>query len=380
MVDEGEIDDKTKDMASRDQRKQKDRKLLLFFGICLVISLCINIIGAFIISRFDLISLINGITSSVMFAFFLTGFLGFKYNNKNEGRIIPSKTVFKWIAKISLIFGIVFTGFIYYYEVLPQTENEALTIHIIILLSLYFGGFVAGFLIQLVFLIVSFGVMGIISAWLRGGVADILVEITKITPNITDSMKEKNKKVYMNYSRLRWFFNIPDLVDTKTLSIKHDGINTNFPWPIFKKALMWELFLGTILVIYISFNPFFLNLTDITWLINLSLNISFIIPMLVLPWFIFMRLDAKIKGPVKDFMLFSGLSSRVVQTFVAFGTIIVIVRLALIERNIFDILRSFISYYMFFIVIAIIFTFVYFNYFNENLARNIFKKYEDIKD
>ncbi len=380
MDDEGGETNKNDNLASWEYRKQKDRKLLRFFLIWLGLLLFMNIAVAFIISQVAINSLIDGTVSSVMFSFFITGILGLKYNNKNEGRIVPTKKVLSWFAKIALIFAIVFMILIYFSEVLPETEDEALFIHIIILLSLYFGGFLAGFLIQLVMFITGFGVMGIISTWLRGGVPDILVEIKKITPNTTDSMKEKNKKVYGNYSRLGWFFNIPDLIDTKTLSIKHDGINSKFPWPIFKKALKWEIFLGTILVIYISFNPFLLKVTDITWLINLSLNISFIIPMLVLPWFIFLRLEAKIKGPVRDFSLFSGLSQRVVQSFVAFGTIILIVRFGLMDRDILDMLLSFLGYYMFFIVTAIIFTFVYFNYFNEDLARDIAMRYENIKD
>jgi hypothetical protein len=379
-MDDGSAVSESGECTTYEYRKNNDKKLLRFFLFWLVLLLCLNLAGVFLFSDADLFTLINGLTSSVLFAMFFTGFIGLKYNINNEGRIIPTKKVLKWMAVISLVFGFIFTGIIYYYEVLPGTESEAFAIHVMILLMIYLGGFIAGFLSQLVLFITSFGVMGVISAWLRGGVPDILVEITKITPNTTDSMKEKNKKVYGNYSRLGWFFSIPHVIDTKTLSIKHDGVNSEFPWSIFKRALKWELFLGTILVIYISFNPFLLNVSEVTWLVDLSLNISFIIPMLVLPWFILLRLDAKIKGAARDFSLFSGLSQRVVQSFVAFGTIILIVRLAVLKRDILALLQSFITYYMFFTAIVVIFTFVYFNYFNENLARDIFHRYEDIKD
>jgi hypothetical protein len=109
-------------------------------------------------------------------------------------------------------------------------------------------------------------------------------------------------------------------------------------------------------------------------------NISILIPIFILPWFIYLRLDAKIQGPIKDFKLFNGLSSRMFQTLVAFGTLLLLVRLALKNPAFMRVVLSFAGYFMFFICGLIIFTFIYFNYFENDLAADIVKKYEEMKE
>jgi hypothetical protein len=107
---------------------------------------------------------------------------------------------------------------------------------------------------------------------------------------------------------------------------------------------------------------------------------SFFIPWLVLPWFIFRRLDAGIPGPSRKFMLYDGLRSRLFGTLVAIGTLITIIRLALRDIAISTILSSFFSYYTSFILLAAIFTFVYFNYFEDGLAEDVTNRYDRLKE
>ena len=115
-------------------------------------------------------------------------------------------------------------------------------------------------------------------------------------------------------------------------------------------------------------------------LFSIASNVSTFIPLLILPWFIYLKLDAKIKGPVKDFKLFNGLSSRMFQTLVAFGTILILVRMALRNPGFWSVLQSFIGFFMFFLAGVLLITFVYFNYFENDLAEDIIRKYEEIKE
>jgi hypothetical protein len=193
-------------------------------------------------------------------------------------------------------------------------------------------------------------------------------------------MKKKDIKAYIGYSALKWFFIIPSSLDTQTLIINHVKPKKQFPWPILKKALMWQILLGAIVIIYISLNPFFLEVTSFQGLFNIASNISILIPFIILPWFVLRRLNARITGPVKDFQLYSGIVYRMYRTFVTLGTIIIIIRLALKTVNPRDVITAFPIYYMFFIAIIFILTLVYFNYFENVLAKDIANRFTKLKD
>jgi hypothetical protein len=261
----------------------------------------------------------------------------------------------------------------------PPVEGST-AMMIVMFIGLFIGGFAAGFLGQILIMIMGFGMIGVMSALVRNKTPDMLVEITKITPNITDSAKKRDKKTYRGFIWLEWAFNIPDVLDTETLTIDCGSVEKKFPWPIFKKAVLLQIFFGIIIVAYISFSPFLLDMTDMPALFSTATGVSNFIPMFILPWFIYLRLDAKIKGPVKDFKLFDGLYSRMFQTLVAFSTLILIFRMAVRDPDFWDVMANFTSYIIFFTIGIFIFTFVYFNYFNEDLAIDIAEKYEKMKD
>jgi len=58
---------------------------------------------------------------------------------------------------------------------------------------------------------------------------------------------------------------------------------------------------------------------------------------------------------------------------------ILLIRLALVKTDLHQLFWSFVSYYSLFLVSAAIFTFIYFNYFENDLARNIAKRYRKIE-
>jgi hypothetical protein len=125
----------------------------------------------------------------------------------------------------------------------------------------------------------------------------------------------------------------------------------------------------------ITFNPALYANTDVTRLVAISGTVAFFIPLLVLPWFIYKRLDAKIDGPVRPFRLFDGLRTRTIQTFVAAGTLIILVRLAIMEFSIWFILATFFTFAFNIVFLTFVFTLVYFNYFENDLALHIATEY-----
>ena len=325
--------------------------------------------------------IVNSLFSSLLITFFITGILVFRYYSKRG--IISTKKIFKWSAIAAVIAAPVFTAFLFL-DTLSKTSDPNLYLwsnaSYAALIGMYIGMFLAVFLTFVLLIFIGFGMIGILSALERGIAPEILLHVSRITPHISDSMKKKDIKAYVGYSVLRWFFIIPGALDTKTLIISHVKPEKQFPWPLLKKAMMWQILLGAIVIIYISLNPFFLEGTSFQSLFNIATNISIVIPFIILPWFIFLRLNARINGPVEDFQLYSGVAYRMYRSFVTLGTLIIIIRLALKNVNPRDVIAAFPIYYVFFIITIFFLTFVYFNYFENDLAKDIASRFTEIKD
>jgi len=325
--------------------------------------------------------IVNSLYLSLLITFFIIGILAFHYYSK--GGIISTKKIFKWFAITAAIIAPVFTA-VLFLDTLSKNIDPNLYLwsnaSYAALIGMDIGMFFAVFLVFVLLLFIGFGMIGVLSALERGAAPEILLHVSRITPHISDSMKKKDIKAYIGYSALRWFFITPSSLDTKTLIISHVNPKKQFPWPILKKALMWQILLGAIVIIYISLNPFFLESTSFQSLFSIATNISIMIPFVILPWFVLLRLNARIKGPVKDFQLYSGIAYRMYRTFVTLGTLIIIIRLALKNVNPRDVIAAFPIYYMFFITIIFILTFVYFNYFENDLAKDVADRFTEIKD
>jgi hypothetical protein len=363
--------------------KRIERRIIIFFSVWFTLAI-INFVVVLLVLGIDgLLAAISALIAMTIGAFTLTGILSFIYYRKKA--IIPTKWLFKRASKISLVIGLVFS--IGMYLLLTETtildsdqvEADSTTL-ILMFVGLFIGGFVTAFTTFLLFLFYGFGIISILTIIIRSKTPDMLVEITKITKNLTESTKKEDRRKYMGFVWLGWAYGIPDVLDTSTLSIREGDFNDEFPKQDFRKAVLWQFFFGIVLVVYISFSPFLLDYANMQQLFSVSSISTTFIPLLILPWFIYLKLDAKIKGPVKDFKLFNGLSSRMFQTLVAFGTILLLIRMALRNPAFLEVMASFVIFFIFFIPGVYIGTFVYFNYFENDLASDIAKRYGELKE
>jgi hypothetical protein len=211
----------------------------------------------------------------------------------------------------------------------------------------------------------------------RHSTSDTLVGISEITHFTSDSVKKEDKKNSLGYAALQWAFDIPETIDTKQLSIKPQEPSKTYPWQRFKTTFKWQVIISLVIAIDIVLNPLLHEDMTMQELFGLTALISMLIPLLVLPWEIYERLDAKIKGIVRDFRLYKGLRSRTVQTVVAFGTLIIFGRLALERMDIEELILGFVQLFITFVSIAFISTFVYYNYFEDDLAKDISQEFNE---
>ncbi len=377
MAEEEPLERKNQ-LHQKDHWDRIDRRILLFFGFWFSLAIIATSIAGYFIGIESFFVIITVLITLTVGAFFTTGMLAFFYYRKTS--IIPTKKVIVWAVKLSLVFGLVFAVVLFILIVFYMEDQIGTELLVFMFIGLYIGGILTSLATFFLFYFFSFGIMAVISVFIRRKTPDFLVEITKITSNITETTKKRDRKKYRGYVWLAWAYGIPDVLDTRTLKIDMVEPRKRFPWPSFKKAMFWQFFFGIVLVIYISFSPFLWDFADMQDLfMNSSCGTAFL-PLLIIPWFIYLRLNARLSGPVKEFHIFDGLSARMFQTLVAFGTLVLLVRMALKNPAILEVMYSFIVFFIFFVSGVFIGTFVYFNYFEDELAQDVYRRYNELKD
>ena len=351
-----------------------------FTGSFIILSIlgCVPLIFIFR-ANFDQIT--NALYISFTISFIFTGI--FVYLNYRKRGIIPTKKILVWFTKLAVIIAPALTAIIYYIAITENPDPElaiGTLAFFVMIIFIYIGMVLAFFLALFLIMIIGMGMMGVLSAVIRGVTPEILLHVSRITPNVIDTAKSPNSKMPKIYSILSWLYCIPEELDSRTLSINRGKPVKHFPWSSVKKAIWWQFLFGVVVIIYISLNPLYLGSMSFQKLFNIATNITTFIPFIIIPWFIFLRLDARIKGVVRDYNMYDGIVYRMYRTFVTLGTIIIIIRLGLKSVDPYEVMITLSTYFVIFLGGTILITFVYFNYFENGLARNVASRYRKIKD
>ena len=358
------------------KRKKADKKILFTFKILIIIVLAFSIFNLVIRGRLGLLTFINLLFNGLTVSFFFTGLISWYHYGKNH--ILGYWKLLVYLVVIFAVISAVFISalFIHY----RGLDVQIFGVSIAFRLWTFILGFVTSVLGlifgYLIFLVVGFGAIGVLTASLRRHTPSLFEYIKNLTKNTSQKMKDQNIYRYLSSKAVSWIFDIPTYLETNTLKIKRPESETTFPKNKFKKALVWEIFFCIILAINISLNPILLQHFSLNQLLGITSSIAVFTPLIVLPWFVYLKLEVEIEAPAKNFRLYEGVKSRVLSLFVALGTLITFVRLSLerIDPKVF--LISFSGYLLGILILTVLFTFVYFNHFWEDLVKDIYSEYK----
>jgi hypothetical protein len=360
---------------------ENDKKILKAFFIVFIILFTLGIIPFIITGNSNLVELVSAFFISLLFAFFVAGIFAYGYSRRSA--IIPTKKILKWFALISIPIATVTMLMVLFFAITVQEFPKDTIVLVVMPIILFFIMFLMVILIMIVLFFESFGIVGVLVALVRAISPRILLRVSRISASksVGNLKNKKIAKLSKRDSLISWAFAIPDVLETKTLKINHGRPRNWFPWSVFYKAMWWQTLFGAVIIVYISFNPLYVKTElDFQNLFSIASNITILVPFIILPWFIFLRLDAKIKGQVKDYQLYRGIVYRMYQTFFTLGTIIIIIRLGLERIDPGVILLTLPVYYLFFISTIFLVSFIYLNYFENGLAWEVAKKYRKVKD
>jgi hypothetical protein len=333
-----------------------DRVLLVFFSICVVLMVLLVVIS------YPPLAILVPLLGGMLAVFFMTGLPAAVFYWK-KGTVSTA-----WLLLALVILSLAYMGGLYAghgSEKLPAPFD-----------SYGVGGELAFFylfalVVLLLYVFVGFGMMWLLSFAQRMSLPDSFGDIKAMTAHDTGDGPSWRSEHFWKALVLGAVFNIPDHLDSGTLYLKPGKKRKQFPWHELIRAFGWTMVFGVFIIMLIALNPFLKELPAFQNIFDISAFISFFVPLLVIPWFIFKRLDVRIKGPVKDFRLYKGLRSRITRSVLALSTLIIFIRMALPTLSLKETLWEFFQLFMDFTAVVIITTFVYFNYFEEDVAEEV---------
>ncbi|HUV25086.1 MAG TPA: hypothetical protein VMW26_06630 [Methanomassiliicoccales archaeon] len=350
------------------ERKRIDNIILKSFIVVFVLILIVFI--GFNISSGDLTDVPASVMIALMLAFFITGLVSIILQRRIVK--IPVRKILVWFILASLLLGVSFALVLYTLDLTNSveltfgTENEVKSL---LLIGVFLVSFVVAIIVELFLLVLGFGAIGVVIALERRYSPKILVRLA----NLSD-----NKKKGLFDSIIAWIFNVPPYLDSSTLKVNYPR-GERFPWRRFWKATGWEVLFAALVALYISLNPFLLSGIRIEQLFSTLTSASYLLPLIILPWFIYAAIDAKITGVTKDFRLYDGIKSKVFQTIGLLGTIVIFIRFALERNSGVTILLLFTGFIVIFLIVATLFNFIYFNSFEEDLGADVCETFESMR-
>ena len=226
--------------------------------------------------------------------------------------------------------------------------------------------FILIFAIDFIF-IGSIGVVAFVSALQRLIFYRVVTRVQAM--NIKDKMSIQDKVI-------AFFFNIPNDLDTRELTMDYNLKRASIPWSEIKETMTLGLMIGMFLWIYISMSPKFASLGMFGNTPVYIFAIVLYIPVIVMPWSIFNSLHVRIKTKYRDFSLYEGIKGTIKRMVLPMFAALIYVLSAFHDNDVTTVL-TFIGTSIVMIIIIIIFTSgIYYAYFENKLVDDIVAKWK----
>ena len=338
---------------------RRSEKILVGLFILGVVGIFLSVLFSYPLTSIEHLLVIIPILGGLLSVFFLVGIIVLVLYIK-KGSVSMG-----WLIIVLVIFSVVYSVSLYETngnDIVPSPFQERG-------LAGHMGFFyLFALLVLLFYIFIAFGMMWLLTIIQRLTLSDTLEDIRHVSIHYHENIGKMLSKKGLMALGLRFAFNIPHQLDTGTLKISPENKRIGFPWSEFVQAFSWNMIFGVFIILLITLNPFLKELPAFQDVFGLSAIVSFFIPFMVISWYIFKRLDARIKGPVRDFRLFNGLKSRVAGSILAVSTLIIFIRMAIQTMDFKYLVWEFFKLFLDYSAVVLITTFVYFNYFEEEVA------------
>ncbi len=334
-------------------RERRDRFVFGTFLLMLIGAACIAITGVALTGKFSIYLALLSFFSYIMLIMFIEGLVCLP-SHWHRG-VLPNRFIIALLVVAVLLLTAFLLSFPTYIDHLIPIELRPYVDHI---------GFAYLAIMMVIgyFMVCGFGVMGILGSMMRILLLPLLMKVETLSLDGGDDVVGR-ATAYLLY--------IPKVIDPSDVEVDLPDMDASFPMEDMARSIAWDMGLACVIGIYFAFNPFILENLTASQALGMAVSAALCVPLFIVPWAVLDRMNARIVGPFRDHMLGDGLRRRVLGIVIASGTLLAFLRISFQEMSLDQIVITYSSYVMVNAIIAIIFMFIFHNYFERDIARDV---------
>jgi len=342
-----------------------DRGLIKAFYLVLTVSVLFSFIYVASSGKTPSMALFLDVLVHTLMVFFF--FLGaYLYAKRLDRGYIRNASTWLVVAALVLVAALgsvllLKMGLDLRYYMQPEVTGESFLVDLMAAYAVIFATFIWAFMI-------SFGVIGVSCALLRRDIPRLLAYVGRMD---TQDHSFKNRLAMGTFS-------IPSIIDVHRVEVGPVPARQDFPYDKLRQNFLFIMYFAVLIPSYVLLNPLFLSQTETVDLVSLAIGASLFIPVAIFPFSIVIDTNARAVNPCRDFHLGRGFR-KTVMGFLGWGTLVLLFILALQITTLMDIASMYFFYLLVAVCIAMVYIFIYYNFFQNDLVNDIVERFQSFK-
>ncbi len=347
-----------------EERIELDRVLIRTFYVVLPLALLFTLVYLALGFRsLGMTSFLNLLVDVLMVYFFVLGIL--LYVKRFDRGYIRNISLWLIVAALVLLASVgavllMGMGIDLHYNLQPEITGEHLLLDLLMSFVMILATFILAFMI-------AFGVIGVACALLRRDIPRLLAYVGRMD---TQDRSRRNRMAMGTFS-------IPSIIDIHRVEVGPVPERQNFPYDKLKQNFLFIMYFAVLIPSYVLLNPLFLNQTETVDLVSLAIGASLFIPVAIFPFSVVIDVNARAVNPCRDFHLGKGFK-KTIMGFLGWGTVVLLLVLALQITTLMEIASMYFLYLLIAVCVAMIYIFIYYNYFQNDLVNDIVERFEGL--
>ena len=168
-----------------------------------------------------------------------------------------------------------------------------------------------------------------------------------------------------------FLFSISGDIDTRNIEIDYNLNRASIPWKEVASTLRISFMAGLFIWIYISMNPSWMSYGSLSSVPVYLFSVMLYIPLIVMPFSIFMSMNARISTRYKDFMIYDGVKMTLYRMVVPIFAAFIYILLAVNESGIMAVLMFIMLSVLFNLIINTAACLIFYRWFESGVVNDV---------
>ena len=174
-------------------------------------------------------------------------------------------------------------------------------------------------------------------------------------------------------------FDISGDLDTRNLEIDANVKRASLPWKEIWSSMKISFFIGVFIWIYLSMNPSWMQFESLSNVPVFLFAVMMYIPLIVLPFSIFMSLNVRIETRYRDFRIYDGIKGTLTRMAIPIFAAFMYILLAVNKNGIYDVLVFIVMSVVFNFILCVFTCLVYYKGFESSVIDSIISRWNSFR-